>query len=122
MRDVGDDLAALRRRLEEAAGYLKVEDLRARRPTLEAEASKPDLWNDPAAARRVTSELAAVNDDLDGFDALAQRLEDAETLFELAREEGDDSVAAEIEGSLDALARSFDELELRSLFTGEYDQ
>ncbi len=37
-------------------------------------------------------------------------------------EEGDDSVAGELEPMTDDLDRRLDELELRSLFTGEYDE
>jgi peptide chain release factor 2 len=122
MRDVSDDINALRRRHAEAATYLKVDELRARRPQLETEASRPDLWDDPDRARAVTGELASVTDDLDRYDQLGGRIDDAETLAELAREEHDDSVAAEIEEALTALAADFSALELRSLFTGEHDE
>jgi peptide chain release factor 2 len=121
MRDFSDELGELRRRHDEAAGYLRVDDLRARRPQLETEASRPDLWDDPDRARKVTGELAAVSDDLELFDGLGARLDDADTLNELAREEGDDSVEDEIAASLAELARELDGLELRSLFTGEHD-
>ncbi|MBI2709182.1 MAG: peptide chain release factor 2 [Actinobacteria bacterium] len=121
MRDATDDLKALRAQLDEAHQYLKVDQLRARRPQLETEAGRPDLWDDPDAARRVTGELSAVADDLETYDALEARLADAETLFDLAREEGDDSVAGEIEREIDALRAEFASLELRSLFTEEHD-
>ncbi|HEY4377608.1 MAG TPA: peptide chain release factor 2, partial [Acidimicrobiales bacterium] len=122
MRDVSDDIDALRKRLREAEGYLGIEELRARRPQLETEASRPDLWDDADQARKVTGELSAVSDDLDRFDALTERIEDVETLAELAQEESDDSVAAEIEAALISLATDFSALELRSLFTGEHDE
>ncbi len=121
MRDFSDDLAGLRKRLGEAALYLRVSELRARRPELEAEASKPDLWDDQDQARAVTAELAAVNDDLELYDGLVRQLEDAETLFELAREEGDASFEPEISAGVTELARLLDSLELRSLFSGTYD-
>ena len=121
MRDVSDEISRLRTRLAEAGGYLKIEELRARRPQLETEASRPDLWDDADKARSVTGELAAVSEDLDLYDSLNSRIEDVETLFELAREEDDDSVAAEIESSLSTLAKDFGALELQSLFTGEHD-
>jgi peptide chain release factor 2 len=122
MRDVSDEISALRKRHAEAAAYLKVDELRARQPQLETEASRPDLWDDPDRARQVTGELAATNDDLERFDALMERIDDVETLAELAREEGDDSVEPEIEASLASLAGEFSSLELRSLFTGEHDE
>ncbi len=122
MRDVSDEINGLRTRLSEAAGYLKIDELRARRPQLETEASRPDLWDDADAARAVTGELSAVTEDLELYDALTSRIEDVETLFVLSREEGDDSVATEIEASLASLAKDFAALELRSLFTGEHDE
>ncbi len=121
MRDFSDELAGLRKRLNEAHDYLNLDKLRASRPQLETEASRPDLWDDPARARKVTGELAALNDDVDTFDGLAERIEEAETLFELGREEGDDSVVAELAELLAGVERDFDRLEIASLFTGEYD-
>ena len=122
MRDFSSDLAELRKRLGEASGYLKVPENRERLGALEADASRPDLWDDPEEARKVTSEMARVRDDVEVFDALAQRVEDVETLHELAREEGDDSVEGEIEEAVVEIRRRLDELELRSLFAGEYDE
>ena len=122
MRDVSDDTGALRKRHDEARAYLKIDELRGRRPQLETEASRPDLWDDADQARKVTGALSSVTEDLDRYDALGARISDVETLAELAREESDDSVAAEIEDALAALQREFDELELRSLFTGEHDE
>jgi peptide chain release factor 2 len=122
MRDFSDDIALLRKRLGEARAYLKIDEARASRPQLETEASRPDLWDSPENARKVTGELSAMVDDIEHFDRLAEGIDDAETLVELGQEEDDDSVAPEVEESLAALAREFDELELRSLFTGDYDE
>ncbi|HYF45811.1 MAG TPA: peptide chain release factor 2, partial [Acidimicrobiales bacterium] len=122
MRDFSDDVAALRRRLAEAEGYLRVDELRARRPQLETEASRPDLWDDPDQARRVTGELASVVDDLELIDRLTSQVEDVETLAEMAREEKDESLEPEIAEGLGELSSTFDELELRALFQGEYDE
>jgi peptide chain release factor 2 len=121
MRDLTDDLKALRARLGEAEGYLKVDDLRARRPQLEAEASRPDLWDDPDRARQVTGELSGVIDDIDQYEQLSGRLEYAETLHELAREEGDEAAIAEVAQAVEGLDATLRRVELRSMFTGEHD-
>ena len=121
MRDVSDEISALRKRHQDAAGYLKIDEARARRPQLETEASRPDLWDDAERARRVTGELSTVTEDLDGYDAMSERIDDVEVLAELAQEERDDSVAGEVEEQLSAIAADFSALELRSLFTGEHD-
>jgi peptide chain release factor 2 len=122
VKDFADDIAALRARLDEARQYLRVDAGRDRVRELEAIASAPDLWDDSDRARQVTTELSTVKGDVDLWDELASRLDDAAVLDELAREEGDESQEGEIVASLDALATRFAELELRSLFSGEWDE
>jgi peptide chain release factor 2 len=121
MRDLSDELKALRARLDESAGYLRIDELRARLPQLEAEASRPDLWDDADNARKVTAELANVNDDLARYEGIAERLDDAETLHELGRAEGDEESLVEVEESLVDLDRELRQVELRSMFTGDHD-
>ena len=121
MRDFSDDLKALRARLAEAQQYLSIDAARPRLVELEQQASAQDLWDDPDRARQVTSEMSTVKGDLDLFDDLASRIEDAETLDELAREEGDESQEVEIAEAIADLVKRFDDLELRALFSGEYD-
>ena len=121
MRDLTDELKALRERLAEAAGYLRIDELRTKQPQLEAEASRPDLWDDADNARKVTGELSNLNDDLAHFDGITARLDDAETLYELGREEGDDASVAEVEDNLAMLDKELRRIELRSMFSGEYD-
>jgi len=122
MRDFSDDLSELRRRVTDARAYLRVDAAEARLAELEQAASKPDLWDDPDAARRVTTELALVKDDIDLVQGLEARVSDLETLHELGREESDDSVEPEIATGIAELGAQLDRLELRALFTGEHDE
>ncbi|MGH9058771.1 MAG: peptide chain release factor 2, partial [Acidimicrobiales bacterium] len=122
MRDYSDELQSLRRRLDEARVYLDEPGLRARHTQLETELTRPDLWDDIDVGQKVTREYGQVKGDLDLLDGLADRLSDADTLFQLGREEDDDSVAGELEDLLAGTTRQLDELELRSLFGGEYDE
>ncbi len=122
MRDLTADLAELRRRLSESEKDLGLDAKRARLAELEKLASDPSLWDDPEQARAVTTELARVKDDIDLIDGLERKLSDVEVLYELAREEGDDSVAGEVEEGVSALRADVDALELRSLYSGEHDE
>ena len=70
MQDFTDQISAIAARLDEASGYLRIDELKMRQPQLEAEASRPDLWDDQEKARKVTSELSAVNEDLELYDRL----------------------------------------------------
>ena len=122
MRDFTDDLRALGERLSDAEGYLALDEKRARMAALEVQLARPDLWDDPDQARAVSTEFGRASDDVKMLEALRSRLEDAETLFELAVQESDDSVEPELKANVDELARRLDELDLRSLFTGEHDE
>ncbi len=122
MQDFSERIGALRGRLDEAHRFLRVDELRRRQPELEAEMSRPDLWDDAERARAISTELTAVNDDLATCDVVQRRIDDVETLAELAAEEDDDSLEAEIVDLLDGAERSLDAVELRALFTGAYDE
>jgi peptide chain release factor 2 len=122
VRVLVDDFAALERRLKEAQGYLTLDAKRARLVELEKEVARPDLWDDPTVAKQVTSEYSRVNDDVTMLDGLARELQDLLDLYDIALEEGDDSVETELDSGVAALSVTFDELELRSLYIGEHDE
>ena len=122
MRDYSDDLKELRRRLGEAHGYLKIDTNRARLVELEHEVARPDLWDDQDEAKKINTEYANVKTDIDQFDSLAGELEDAEVLHELAREVDDASQEPELDATVASITKQLDQLDLRSLFTGEHDE
>ena len=122
MRDFTDELTSLHARLDAARAYLRLEAGRARMEELEGQMQAPGFWDDPEAARIVSTEHAGLAADGELVQTLDGQLSDAETLAELAREEADDSLEGEIVQSLDTLSRRLDDLELRALFTGEYDE
>jgi peptide chain release factor 2 len=121
MRDFTQDIREVSRRLGEAATYLDVEDNRERCAVLEAEIAEPGLWDDQDRAKRLTAEYANIRDDLATFDELTGLVADVEALHELARDEDDESQEADIESQIVAANARLDQLELRSLFTGEHD-
>src|ERR1700691_128699 len=122
MRDFTEDLAEVARRVREAHHYLGINEARGRLAELETAASAPDLWDDPDRARKVSGALSVVRDDVELVDELERRVSDVQTLFELGREEDDDSVESEIEAEIADLRRTLDRLELRALFSGEHDE
>jgi len=125
-RDLAAEIEALAERVEEAERYLGIAALRARKAELEAEAARPDLWDDPDRARALTTELGRVTDDLNRFDGLVAAIEDVRVLAELVGEAEaggapDEGLAKELVTTVDALTSRVGQLELESLFSGEYD-
>ncbi len=122
MRDFSEELGDLARRVSDAHKYLRIDEARTRLAELEEQASAPDLWDDADRARQVTSEMSSVREDVELMTELDRRLSDVQTLYELAREEDDDSFEPEIGEQVTRLARDLDRLELRALFSGEHDE
>ena len=121
MRDFTSDLRELSQRITEAQSYLRIEQTRARVSELEIEVSRPDLWDDQEAAKKVNAEYANLRSDLDTYNTMVSELEDLEVLHEMAREIDDASQEEEISAGISKLSSGLSDLELRSLFTGEHD-
>ncbi|MBW4041884.1 MAG: peptide chain release factor 2 [Acidobacteria bacterium] len=123
--DLGPRIAALRSTLGDVVAVVGVDSLRARIAELEARASAPDLWDDPEAAQKVTSELSHAQSQLARVTGVEARLDDLEVLIELVNAEEDEAQAAESVGEVDSelaqLQTMVDELEVQTLLNGEYD-
>jgi peptide chain release factor 2 len=122
MRDFTDDLRALRARLHEAHGYLKIDSARAELQELEVEVSSPTLWDDQELAKKINRQYANVKSDIEAFDSLSSEMDDVEVLHELAREADDETQEPDIISAAAAIDSRLGELELRSLFTGPHDE
>ncbi|MCG7290475.1 MULTISPECIES: peptide chain release factor 2 [unclassified Corynebacterium] len=92
--------------------------LRERARELEAQAGDPSLWDDPAHAQKVTTELSNVQGRLKKVASLRSRIDDLPVMYELAEEEGDASMADE---ELEDVAAQIDSLEVQTMLSGEYD-
>ena len=120
--DFPAEIAALRGTLGSISAVSDPEALRARIADLSEKASAPDLWDDPDAAQKVTSALAHAQNELERITGFEQRLEDLETLVEMATEEDDADTLADAEAELVTLRRDLGGLEVRTLLSGEYDE
>jgi peptide chain release factor 2 len=120
--DFPAELAELESTLGGIEAVLDLPAMRAEVSELEQQASAPDLWDDQAAAQRVTSRLSFVQGELRKVGSLRQRLDDLPVLVELAEDEGDAESLAEAEKELGELRQAIGELEVRTLLSGEYDQ
>ncbi len=122
MRDFSNDLNDLRRRVDEAAVYLKVAAGKERMVDLEVDVARPDLWDDQDNAKKVNAEYANLKTDLEDFRQLASSVEDLEVLHEMAREVDDETQEPELERGISLAQSKLYALELRSLFTGVHDE
>ena len=90
--------------------------------TLEAAASDPSFWDDPAGAQVQMQRLNSLKESLDPWQAVRKRVDDARTLAELAEMEDDPDVyAPELQGELSGIMGALDKLEVETLLSGPHD-
>jgi peptide chain release factor 2 len=119
--DFADALKQLDATLRNIENVLDLDRLRREKDELERQASAPDLWDDQARAQQVTSRLSYAQGEINRLERLRSRLDDAHVLLELSEAEGDADSLAEVGTEVTALRRAIDELEIRTLLSGEYD-
>jgi peptide chain release factor 2 len=125
LTNVSDEFdAALRDltgKLTQIESVMDLDALRAQVADLEQQASSPNLWDDPEAAQKVTSQLSHRQGELRRVSELRQRADDLAVLYELSEAEGDSGSMAEAEAEVADLGKAIDGLEVRTLLSGEYD-
>jgi len=123
--DFETDIKALRATMATVREVVDLDGIRAQLTELEAQASRPDLWDDVENAQRVTSKMARLKAEHDRVLEMDARIDELEVLVELGSEEGGDdgrSALAEAERDLTALQQAVSVLEVRTLLNGEYDE
>ena len=120
--DFASEISALRTTLGTIRAVSDPDALRAQIAELSDKASAPDLWDDTDAAQKVTSALSHAQSELERLDGFTQRIDDLETLVQMAVEESDADTLADAEAELAILRRDLGALEVRTLLAGEFDQ
>ena len=82
---------------------------------------QPDFWQNQEKAQKVIARMKATKAVVDPIRELAGAVEDQQVMLELAEEEDDEQAAAEVEEQLPELAKKVEQLQIRTLFSGEHD-
>ncbi len=91
---------------------------------LSVQAAAPDLWDDVDAAQQLTSQLSHLQSELARLKGMSGRIDDVETLIEMADEsEGEEraEILGEVDSDLATLSADVADLEIKTLLDGEYD-
>ncbi|MDX2606378.1 peptide chain release factor 2 [Streptomyces caniscabiei] len=119
--DVSEELKSLSSTMESIEAVLDLDKLRADIAVLEEQAAAPSLWDNPDEAQKITSKLSHLQAEVRKAEALRGRIDDLGVLFEMAEEEDDPDTRAEAESELISVKKALDEMEVRTLLSGEYD-
>ncbi|GBG13220.1 peptide chain release factor 2 [Novimethylophilus kurashikiensis] len=81
----------------------------------------PSVWNDTEKAQALGKEKKSLEAVVLTLEQVANSLKDAQELFEMAREEGDDDTILSIEGDAQELEKEVANLEFRRMFSNPMD-
>ena len=126
--EFSEEIQSLRTTMENISAVVQPERLRAQIAERSQKAAAPDLWDDPAHAQEVTSQLSHRQSELDRVLAMEERIDDLEAIVDMARETAEsdpadaEDIFAEAESDLASLKDDMSALEIRTLLDGEYDE
>src|ERR1700689_4793553 len=119
--DPASEISELTATLASVEAVLDLGAMRKEADGLRERSADPALWEDQDQAQQVTRRLSYLDAELARLEALHGRLEDTGVMFELAESEHDEPTRLEAERELAALRKEIDQLEIRTLLSGEYD-
>jgi len=85
------------------------------------ELAQPKVWDDPDNAQKLGKEKVRLEKIVDVIEDIESGLVDAHELLEIAVEEDDEEIIAEVDNDLKVLESKVLELEFRRMFSGEMD-
>lgn len=89
---------------------------------LEKQSAAPEFWEDGERAQRTMQKLAALREEVERWQRLSRRVEDANAMLELLADEEDPDLLAELTAEVEAVGRTLDEEEFRLTFSGAHDR
>ena len=119
--DPAAEISELSSTLASVAAVLDPDAMRREADGLREQAGDPGLWDDQERAQAVTRRLSYLEGELARLDNLQRRLDDTRVMFELAESEHDEPTREEALRELAALRKEIQQLEVRTLLSGEYD-
>src|SRR5690625_915319 len=86
-------------------GLFDLDGNKERIAELEKEMTEPGFWDNQEEAQQVINETNHLKGTVQSFEKMAERIENAEVLYELVKEEEDPDLATELNDEMDALQK-----------------
>lgn len=84
--------------------------------------SNPDFWADQNQAKRVAKQATNLKTTVENWEKLAQDTSDLAGMSEMAKNEPDKALEADLNAKFEALQASFEQTRLTTFLAGRYDQ
>lgn len=82
----------------------------------------PDFWDDSQKSQHIIQNLKQLKSSVEGIKKLEEMYEDAQTLIEMGYEENDESIVEEVKTAIEDFIKSFEDMRVATLLSGEYDR
>ena len=119
--DAAGEISELVSKLVSVEAVLNPDAMRKEADGLRDRSADPELWADQEQAQAVPRRLSYLEGELTRLADLKQRLDDVAVMFELAESENDQPTREEAARELAAVRIEVNQLEIRTLLSGEYD-
>lgn len=83
---------------------------------------EPNFWNDAEKAQKISSEEKLLNEKLEMYIKLNERIDDAKILADIAMEDDDDVSSKEIVSEVQDIENIIEKLKIEILLSGNYDK
>src|ERR1035437_4390445 len=119
--DAAGEISELKAKLASVEAVLDPDTMAKEADGLRVRAADPALWEDQEQAQAVDRRLSYLDGELARLDRLRRQLDDTAVMFELAERENDEPARVEAVRDLAVLRQEMNQLEIRTLLSGEYD-
>ncbi|WP_156184280.1 peptide chain release factor 2 [Cellvibrio sp. pealriver] len=116
-----NSLKDLTERTDVLRGYLDYDLKKERLAEVELDLAEPSVWENPERAQALGRERSSLEMVVKTIDDLDNGVADSRELLDMAVEEDDESMVADVQAELDRLEKQLAVLEFRRMFSGETD-
>lgn len=81
-----------------------------------------DFWDVPEQSQEAMKRLKSLKDDVQTYQQLQEQYEEVELLIEMGYEENDPAVLPDIEATLNSFQETLENIRIKTLLSGEYDE
>lgn len=122
LEDAKYKLQNFKAQLEELGRSIRIDKLRADAKALEATTFESDFWSNQENSGKVLRTIKQLKNKIDNYDNLCSKLDDTLMLTEMAIEENDESMVAEIVSDVKEIEKEEERQRIEVLLSGEYDK
>ena len=118
MQDLIERLNEQKKKIAELTAHVDLEPKRRELSAAQAEAENPALWDDPAHAQTLMKKINDLQAEIESWEKLSGRVNDAMELAEM----DDESMREELEAEIAELDKECERKEIATLLSGKYDR